>query len=106
MSPGALAKLSSHRRLSFIVGRVRNIQVGACGLARKVIDQSDEIIRQDFDIVANCTGGCPIAGLLSLIGGDSQALLEKHIGFALNDKLFSYSKPGRDVSVARFYASR
>jgi len=62
MSPGAQAKLSRHRRLSFIVGRVRYIQVGACGLAREVIDQSDEIIRQDFDIVANCTGGCPIAG--------------------------------------------
>jgi mycobactin lysine-N-oxygenase len=87
MSPGALAKLSRHRRLSFIVGRVRYIQVGACGLARVVIDQSDEVIRQDFDIVANCTGGCPIAGLLSLLGDDSQALLEKHIGIALNDEL-------------------
>ena len=55
--------------------------------AREVVDQSDEIIRQDFDIVANCTGGCPIAGLLSLLGDDSQALLEKHIGIALNDEL-------------------
>jgi hypothetical protein len=51
-----------------------------------VIDQSDEIIRQDFDIVANCTSGCPIVELLSLLSGDSQALLEKHISIALNDE--------------------
>jgi len=44
-------------------------------------------------------------GLLSLLSDDSQALLEKHIGIALNDELFGYSRPGRDVSVARFYAS-
>jgi len=88
MSPGAQAKLSRHRRLSFIVGRVRYIQVGACGLAREVIDQSDEIIRQDFDIVASCNGWIPLLrGLLSLLGDDSQALLEKHIGIALNDEL-------------------
>jgi hypothetical protein len=42
---------------------------------------------------------------LSLLGDESQALLEKHIGIALNDELFSYSRPGRDVSVARFYTS-
>jgi hypothetical protein len=52
MSPGALAKLSRHRRLSLIVGGVRYTQVGTCGLAREVIDQPDEIIRRDFDIVA------------------------------------------------------
>jgi hypothetical protein len=67
-----------------------------------VIDQSDEIIRQDFDIVANCTGGCPIAGLLNLLSDDSQSLLEKHIGIALNDELSVIRGPDATLALRGF----
>jgi hypothetical protein len=46
----------------------------------------------------------PYCGLLSLLSDDSQALLEKHIGIALNDEL-SVIRGLDGTSVARSYAS-
>lgn len=85
MSPAALAQLGRHRKLSFVVGRVREIQLSRNGLAKVVVDQSDEVVRQEFDAVAICTGSSPVGELVRLLG-DSRAQLETRLGCSLADE--------------------
>ena len=45
MSPTALAELARHRKISFVVGRARKLQLSGNGLAEVVVDQSEEVVR-------------------------------------------------------------
>jgi mycobactin lysine-N-oxygenase len=85
MSPAALAQLARHRKLSFVVGRVTAIELSRSGRAKVVVDQPDEIVRQEFDAVAICTGSSPLAGLIRLLG-DSRAPVEARLGCSLGDE--------------------
>lgn len=85
MSPAGLARLARHRAISFIVGRVRQIQLGCSGLAGVVVDQTDEVVRQEFDAVAICTGSSPAAELVRLLG-ESRAPVEERLGCSLADE--------------------
>ncbi len=85
MSPDAVAQLSRYRNLSFIVGRVREVKLGESGRATVVIDHLEQAERRDFDLVANCTGCCPLTGLVSLLGETARAV-EERLGFVLTDE--------------------
>jgi hypothetical protein len=86
--------------------RQGSLHLGWCVRSRQ---RGDRRIGRDhssgFRYRRKLQGWMPYCGPLSLLGDDSQALSEKHRGIALNDELFSDSRPGRDVSVAPFYAS-
>lgn len=85
MSPGALAQLARHRKLTFIVGRVRELQLSRNGLANVVVEQPDEVVRKEFDAVAICTGACPLSALVKLLG-DCRPLVEARVGCSLTDE--------------------
>jgi mycobactin lysine-N-oxygenase len=85
MSPAALGQLARHRKLSFVVGRVREIKLSSSGLAKVVVDQSDEVVRQEFDAVAICIGSSPVDELVRLLG-DSRAQVEARLGCPLSDE--------------------
>jgi mycobactin lysine-N-oxygenase len=85
MSPAALAQLARHRRLSFVIGRVRELQLSCNGLAKVVVDQPEEVVRQEFDAVAICIGSSPWGGLMRLLG-DSRVQVEARIGGSLNEE--------------------
>ncbi len=103
MSPEAVAHLARHRNVSFILGRVREVSLGDGGRARVAIHRSDardhreEVERRDFDLVANCTGCCPLTGLIGLLG-ETAGLLKERLGFALSDE--SSVKRGLDATFA------
>jgi mycobactin lysine-N-oxygenase len=85
MSPVALAQLARHRKLSFVVGRVREIQLDRTGLVKAIVDQPDEFIRQEFDAVAVCVGSSPISGLTRLLGS-SRGEIERRLACSLGDE--------------------
>ncbi len=92
MSPDAVAQLSRVRKISFLVGRVREVIAGDWGRAGVVIGAAEEgnghdaAERRDFDLVANCTGCCPLTALSGLLG-DTGPAVEERLGFALTDEL-------------------
>lgn len=97
MSPDAVAQLSRVRKISFVVGRVREVTVGDWSRARVVITSSggggaeegnghEAAERRDFDLVANCTGCCPLTALSGLLG-DARRTVDDRLGFALTDEL-------------------
>lgn len=84
MSPAALARLTKHRKLSFVLGRVRCVQRNVAGRVGVVVDQVDEIVRADFDAVANCIGFCPLAPLISILG-DARQFIESRLSVCLDE---------------------
>lgn len=92
MSPDAVAQLSRVRKISFMVGRVREVTLGDWKRARVVIGGAEEnngheaAERRDFDLVANCTGCCPLTALAGLLG-DTGRTVEERVGFALTDEM-------------------
>jgi mycobactin lysine-N-oxygenase len=54
-------------------------------LAKVVVDQSDEVVRQEFDAVAICIGSSPVDELVRLLG-DSRAQVEARLGCPLSDE--------------------
>lgn len=94
MSPDAVAQLARHRNLSFVIGRVREVRLGETGGASVVLQ--DERKLRDFDLVANCMGACPLAGLIGLLGETTRAV-EERLGFALSD---ASAKRGLDATLA------
>jgi mycobactin lysine-N-oxygenase len=91
MSPDAVAQLSRLRKFSFVVGRVREVKLSESGRARVVVDQAEERdplkprALQDFDLVANCMGSCPLTALIGLLG-ETAPVVEERLGFALSDE--------------------
>jgi mycobactin lysine-N-oxygenase len=85
ISPAALAQLARHRKLAFVVGRVRQIRLSPNGLARVEVDQPDEVVRQEFDAVAICIGSCPLVALLRMLN-DSRAAVEARLDCSLADE--------------------
>ena len=85
MSIGALERLARHRALSFVVGRVQEIQRHPSRLARVVVNQADEMVRHEFDAVAICTGSSPAAELARLLG-DSKSGVEERLGCSVADE--------------------
>jgi mycobactin lysine-N-oxygenase len=98
MSPDAVAQLSRVRKISFVVGRVREVTLGDWSRARVVIsgvggvggaeegNGHEAVERRDFDLVANCTGCCPLTALAGLLG-DAGRTVEERLGFALTDEM-------------------
>lgn len=84
ISPAALERLSRHRNLKFVLGQVKSLKRSSTGEVNVVIDQSDEIIRLDFDVVANCIGFCPLSPLVTLLG-DATAAMEKKLNLCIGD---------------------
>jgi mycobactin lysine-N-oxygenase len=87
MSPDAVSQLSRHRHLAFVVGRVRGVMSGDSGRARIVLDRPADGGRQDFDLVANCMGSCPLTALAGLLGETTTGIVEERLGFALTDEV-------------------
>lgn len=85
MSPAAAARLTRHDNLSFIVGRVTRLIRSATGRIAVVVDQKSEELRLDFDAVANCTGFDSLS-MLNKFLGKSKRLIEKRLGFGLDDE--------------------
>lgn len=85
MSPAALAQLARHRKLAFIVGRVRELELSRNGLAKVVVDQPEEVVRHEFDAVAVCAGSCPLTGLSRLLG-EAMAEVEARADCSLADE--------------------
>jgi mycobactin lysine-N-oxygenase len=86
MSPSAVAQLSRHRKLRFVVGRVGKVERSPIGRAWVAIAKPSETVHHEFDIVANCTGSCPLAALTDLLG-ETRAVVERNAGLALNDEV-------------------
>lgn len=84
ISLAALGRLTRHKNLSFVLGQVKYLKRSMTGKVNVVVDQSDEIIRADFDAVANCIGFCPLAPLLTLLG-DQRKIIEKMLNFSITD---------------------
>jgi mycobactin lysine-N-oxygenase len=84
LSPAALAQLSRHRRLAFVVGRVCSIQRGRDGGANVVVE-SGQTMGQEFDAVAVCTGSFPLGALVSLLE-DAREDVEARLSFSLADE--------------------
>jgi mycobactin lysine-N-oxygenase len=103
MSPDAVAQLSRIRKISFVVGRVREVRLGDRGRVRVVTGAPEEGNghepgeRGDFDLVANCTGCCPLTALAGLLGDTGRAV-EEQLGFALTDE--ASVKRGLDATFA------
>lgn len=45
-----------------MLGRIRYVGPGASGRIRVTVDQPGEVLRGDYDLVVNCTGGSPCTG--------------------------------------------
>lgn len=99
MSPDAVAQLSRHRNLSFVVGRVREVTTGESGRASVVLEPpegGEARPLRDFDLVANCMGSCPLTALIGLLG-ETTRTVEERLGFALTE---ASVKRGLDATLA------
>ncbi|MEO7084788.1 MAG: SidA/IucD/PvdA family monooxygenase [Gemmatimonadaceae bacterium] len=86
MSPDAVAHLSHHRKLRFVVGRAGHVERSPSGRAWVGIVKPNETVHHEFDVVANCTGSSPLATLTDLLGNDIGGV-ERRVGLALNDEI-------------------
>jgi mycobactin lysine-N-oxygenase len=84
MSPTALARLMGHRNLSFVFGKVRCLQRSSTGCVTVIVDQSDEVMRGEYDAVANCIGFSSLAPLASLLG-DAKQVIEEKLGISISN---------------------
>ncbi|WP_432154358.1 SidA/IucD/PvdA family monooxygenase [Streptomyces tricolor] len=85
ISPRALEELSRARGVSFVLGRIRYVGPGAAGRVRVTVDQPGEVLRRDYDLVVNCTGGSPLHRLTALLDDASAGEVEACLGIPLRD---------------------
>lgn len=84
MSPKSLALLFKHKSLSFVLGKATAINRSDSGGVQLVIDQSNEIVRSEFDFVVNCGGFCPVSPFVALLDSAKEGI-ERTLGFQLTD---------------------
>ncbi|MFE2140780.1 SidA/IucD/PvdA family monooxygenase [Streptomyces sp. NPDC059456] len=85
ISPAAMTALARNTGLTYVMGRVRFVDLSPTGRARVIVDQPDEVLREDCDLVVNCTGTSPLAQFRSLLDPASAAEVEGRLAAPLAD---------------------
>ncbi|HEV2783902.1 MAG TPA: SidA/IucD/PvdA family monooxygenase [Actinophytocola sp.] len=85
MSPAAVSRLVEYQNVSFRLGRV--VSVNAAGNRLRIdIEQHGRITKDEFDLIVNCTGFCPLTQIRSLLSARSVRYVEKQVGALLDDQ--------------------